>query len=280
MSQTTKTSSYLTAHRSALLVLCWPAGTVPVVEEVTVWEAQQCTDAGAKGTHQWVSFSLGSHCLLSTGPTGEQHNGVAGPLRLILMSYYSSPHYPYYWLVWSQPGALGSNNKQSSFFSSLFFTVSSHWLPRTSREMEPILSLSLFFFFVFSLLPESPAPPFMVLSIRAASMLPRFWSPEVHNHTEWVEAFHPSWLNWFCSKAIIKTTRFGVHKAAAFTALWSIYWEPSQPLNTSLVFIYAIILLHKSICIVSACVRCDDKLLQRCCFVQKTLKMLSHHANS
>lgn len=73
------------------------------------------------GTHQWVPFSLGSHCLLSllsTGTAGEQHNGVAGPLRLILMSYYSSPHYPCYWLVWSQPEALRSNNKQS-FFSLL-----------------------------------------------------------------------------------------------------------------------------------------------------------------
>lgn len=90
----------------------------------SVWEAQQCTE----GTHQWVPFSLGSHCLLSTW----QHNGVAGPLRLILMSYYSSPHYPCYWLVWSQPWVLQSNNKHSSFFSSLF----SRLIPLTPTHSE------------------------------------------------------------------------------------------------------------------------------------------------
>lgn len=52
------------------------------------------------------------HSLLSAGTSAEQHNG---PLRLILMSYLSSPHYPCYWLVWSQPGTLKSNNKRSFF---------------------------------------------------------------------------------------------------------------------------------------------------------------------
>lgn len=162
MSQTTKTSSYLTADRPGLLILCWPTGRLPPVDEVAVCgRPNNAQRREAEGTHQWVPFSQGSHCLLSTGRAGEQHNGVAGPLCLILMSYYSSPHYPWYWLVWSQPGALGSNNKQSSFFSSLFL---SH--PTDSHtETELILSSSL--------LPASPATSVHGLSIRIASILLR-----------------------------------------------------------------------------------------------------------
>lgn len=210
MSQTTKASSYLTADRPGLLVLCRPAGRVtpppPRWCGDSVWEAQQCTEA----THQWVPFSLGSHCLLSTGHAGEQHNGVAGPLCLILMSYYSSPHYPCYWLVWSQPGVLGSNNKQSSFFSSLFSTSQS----TDSHILWPILH------------PGSPAPSIHGLSISTASM--RYWNPEVCNHTGWVEPFHPLWLNWVCSKAIIKKTWCGAHKAAAVTTHWDL-WKQNKP---------------------------------------------------
>lgn len=112
-------------------------------DEVAVCVAQQWQEA--EGTHQWVPSSLGSLCLLSTGRLGHQHNGVAGPLCLILMSYHSSPHYPCYWLVWSQPGALGSNNKQSSFF--LFLPLIAPTPTRTERNQENFFSF-----------PESPTP--------------------------------------------------------------------------------------------------------------------------
>lgn len=179
----------------------------------------------AKGTHQWVPFSPGSHCLLSAGQAGEQHNGVAGPLRLILMSYYSSPHYPYYWLVWSQPGALGSNNKQSSFFSpsSLFYRL----IPLTPTYSERNGADSSFFFFFFgpALSPCIPCTSAHGLSIRAASILLRSWSREVHNHTEWQRLFIPRGWTGFCSKAVIKKTLLVAHNTTTLTALCFIYWK-------------------------------------------------------
>lgn len=99
--------------------------------------------------------------------------------------------------------------------TQLFFLSSLFIIPRTPTYSEKTDSFFFSFLkFISSLPPESLAQYAYGLSIRAVSILLRFSSPELCNHTEWVEAFHPSWLNWFCSKEIIRKEQFGAQKAA------------------------------------------------------------------
>lgn len=129
----------------------------------------------------------------------ERHNGVCGPLCLILMSYYSSPHYPFYWLVWSQPAAPQSNNKQR-----VIFLLSSHPLPHTGRRTQPSTHLCSWFI--------DPS------CVDSAAIL-KSWSAQ----SGWVEAFQLPWINRFGSRGVVKKTQLAARKRSCFQFFFKIH---------------------------------------------------------
>lgn len=146
------------------------------------WEAQQCTRRDPSmssilpGEPLFTQFTqhrdgwrAAQWCCWASAPNIDVILLIS-TLSLLLISLISA---------WS-----AAKQQQTELFLSP--TISSHWLPHTLRETGRILFFQ-----------NPPAPSIHGLSIRAALIPRRFWSLEVHNHTEWVEAFDPWWLNCF-----------------------------------------------------------------------------------
>lgn len=168
---------------------------------------------------------------------------------------------PCYWLVWSQPAVLGSNNKQSSFFSSPPLTLSppiALSLPHTLRETDGKLHF----------LPPTP---------RWISYTHRSWFID-QSHVNTAVILHctiaqneqrllmpPGWIG-SAAKAVIRRTQLVLFKRQLLSLCISVHLQNKRlkPLNRNLVMF-----MNDSVCIDSACVRRHDELLQRRSSAQK-----------
>lgn len=69
-------------------------------------------------------------------------------MHLSLMSSNSSLHYPWYWLVWSQPGALRNNNKWSKLTSFFYFLPLFSLFPSHPTDTQKYEERQIPFFFL------------------------------------------------------------------------------------------------------------------------------------
>lgn len=131
MSQTNESSSYLTVHWPILLVLCWPAGRVPPVDEVAVYGRPN--NAQRRRLERPINEFLSLWGATVTGRVGRAAQWcfwasapnidvilLISTLSLLLISLISA---------WS-----AAEQQQTTLFFLLSFPVSSYWLPHILRE--------------------------------------------------------------------------------------------------------------------------------------------------